>query len=89
MKLLFRTVLFHIFCIIFFASIYAYLVDDFHSDHKGITGVIDFLSLSATIQCGVGMSDLYPITFYSKLALVIQQMIMLFTHVITLYIFTL
>jgi hypothetical protein len=89
MKLLFRTVFFHIFCIIIFATIYAYLVDDFNSDHKGITRVIDFLSLSATIQCGVGMSDLYPITFYSKLVIIIQQIIMLFTNVITLYIFTL
>jgi hypothetical protein len=52
-------------------------------------GVIDYLLLSTTIQAGVGISDLYPLSYYSKIAIIIQQILMLFTHVITLYIFTL
>ena len=54
-----------------------------------IQSFVDFLLLSTTIQAGVGISDLYPLSYYSKLVVIIQQMLMLFTHVITLYIFTL
>jgi hypothetical protein len=89
MKLLFRTFFFHIFCIIIFAIIYSFLVNDFHIENKENKSMIDLLSLSTTIQCGVGMTNLYPLTFYSKLFIIIQQLIMLFTNVITLYIFTL
>ena len=51
--------------------------------------LIDFLLLSTTIQSGIGMSDLYPLSYYSKIVVMIQQLIMLFTNIITLYIFTL
>ena len=51
--------------------------------------LIDFLLLSTTIQSGIGMSDLYPLSYYSKIVVMIQQLIMLFTNIITLYIFPL
>jgi uncharacterized membrane protein len=93
MKLVIRTVFFHILCIIFFAFIYLYLSDHFQSDNgeKNVryNKLIDFLLLSTTIQAGVGISELYPISFYSKIVLMIQQILLIFTHLITLYIFTL
>jgi hypothetical protein len=94
MKLVIRTVVFHIICIICFAVIYLYLSDHFDSNNEDnknrtYTTFTDFILLSTTIQAGVGISDLFPISFYSKIALIIQQFMMILTHVITLYIFTL
>ena len=93
MKLVIRTGLFHLLCIIVFAFIYFYFSEKFQSDNKEknvkYKGFSDFLLLSTTIQAGVGISDLYPISFYTKIFLIIQQLILLFTHLITLYIFTL
>ena len=94
MKIVIRTVLFHILCILLFASIYLYLSQHFDSDkekkmripHKGF---IDYLLLSTTIQAGVGISDLYPISYYAKIVVILQQILLIFTHLITLYIFTL
>lgn len=90
MKLVIRTFLFHILCIIVFAIIYFNLHEDFHVTEKDDRKtIIDFMLLSTTIQSGVGISDLYPLSYYSKIAVIIQEMLMLFTHVITLYVFTL
>lgn len=50
---------------------------------------VDYILLSTTIQAGVGISQLYPLSLYSKITLITQQLFMLFTHIITLYIFTL
>jgi len=90
MKLVIRALIFHILCIIVFAIIYSNLTEDFHiTEEDDKKGFVDFILLSTTIQAGVGISDLYPLSYYSKIAVIIQQMLMLFTHVITLYIFTL
>ena len=88
MKLVIRTVFFHIICIIIFAIIYSYLSEEFHILEEHKKGFIDFILLSTTIQSGVGITELYPLSYYSKLVVIIQQLIMLFTHIITLYIFT-
>lgn len=94
MKIVIRTVVFHLICILVFAFIYLYLSAHFDSNNmneknKNYNTFTDFLLLSTTIQSGVGISDLFPISFYSKIALIVQQIIMILTHVITLYIFTL
>ncbi len=90
MKLVIRAMIFHILCIIIFALIYLTLDEGFHvTEQHDKKGVVDYLLLSTTIQSGVGISDLYPLSYYSKVAVIIQQMLMLFTHIITLYIFTL
>ena len=90
MKLVIRTFIFHILCIVVFAMIYLSLSEDFHVKEKDDRKTfIDFILLSTTIQSGVGISDIYPLSYYSKVTIIIQQMLMLFTHVITLYIFTL
>ena len=89
MKLVLRTLVFHFVCIIIFAFVYKYLSTHFYDkkDHKYET-MIDYLLLSVTIQAGIGISDLYPTSYFSKLALIIHQFIVISTHVFTIYIFT-
>ena len=97
MKLVIRTIVFHIICILIFAIIYHKISNDFtEKDETGNSSaekkkykMLDCLMLSVTIQAGVGHSPLMPTTNYSKLVLIIQQFILISTHVITLYIFTL
>jgi hypothetical protein len=88
MKIVIRTVFFHFLCIIFFGILYAYLKNDFekNKDEEKL-GFIDYILLSTTIQAGVGISDIYPISFYGKITMIIQQLIMMCTHVFTIYIF--
>jgi len=93
MKLLIRTLVFQLFCIIVFACLYIYLSDQFQSytgeKNKNTTNYLDFLILSITIQAGIGINDVYPISYYSKTAVIIQHCLKLLTNVVTLYIFTL
>jgi len=89
MKLVFRTFIFHIFSIFVFAFIYLNLSDDFHFIEKSKKTFIDFFLLSTTIQAGVGVTPLQPASYYSKIAVILQQMLMLLTHIMTIYIFTL
>jgi hypothetical protein len=88
MKLAFRTVLFHILCIFIFALFYYYFRDDFKTEVKENFTLLDYIFLSTTIQSGVGLTDIYPIDFYGKLIMIIQQLVLIMTHVFTIYIFT-
>ena len=88
MKIVLRTVFFHFLCIAGFGMIYFYLKEDFTEKEEANLEVIDYLLLSTTIQAGVGISDIYPTSFYGKLTMIIQQIIMICTHVFTLYILT-
>jgi hypothetical protein len=74
-----------------FALLYLYFSAHFvnNNDNNKHSSFIDFLLLSTTVQAGVGISDLYPVSFYGKIAMIAQQILMLSTHVFTLYIFTL
>ena len=92
MKLLFRTAFFHIFCIIIFSLIYLYYKEDFQpakETDKDYKSFINFLNLSVTIQSSVGISDLVPITPTAKFIVMFQQVLLIFTNILTLYIFTL
>lgn len=89
MKNLITTLIFHIFCIATFSIIYLAMSEEFREVKDYKSDVIDFISLSTTIQTGVGYSELFPITFYSKFVVTLQQLIMLSTHLITIYFFTL
>lgn len=96
MKLVFRTVVFHFLCILIFGLLYWRYTSHFIRDiglsanHKILTpSLIDHLFLSTTIQAGVGYSDLYPITTITKSLMILQQFIMISTHVFIIYIFTL
>ena len=93
MKLVLRTLVFHMLCIIVFAFVYKYLSTNFDNDKgkyndKDNDNMIDYFLLSVTIQAGIGISGLYPISYLSKLALMLHQFIIISTHVFTLYIFT-
>ena len=92
MKLVIRTAVFHLLCIIVFACIYFYFSEKFQSDNieKNVKykSFSDFLLLSTTIQAGVGISETLPITIYGKIFMIIQQLIMISISVLTIYIFT-
>ena len=95
-----KTLAIHIICILIFALFYAsfskHFIDDndnnnkfkyFHSEPK-FEYMIDFFLFSTTIQAGVGISEIVPISIYGKLLMIIQQMTMISIHVITIYIFS-
>jgi hypothetical protein len=88
MKIVIRTVLFHILCIFVFACLYYYFRDNFKPPVKEKFTILDYIFLSTTIQSGVGLTDVYPINFYGKLTMIIQQLVLIMTHVFTIYIFT-
>jgi len=102
MKIVIRTVVFHVVCILIFALLYSTFAQDFGSlddelynennnrnRQKEKRGFLDFLLLSTTIQAGVGISEFFPSSSFTKVIMIIQQMIMISTHVLTLYFFTL
>lgn len=88
MKIVIRTVLFHILCICIFAILYYYFRDDFKPPVKEEYTILDYIFLSTTIQSSVGLTNTYPINFYGKLTMIIQQLVLIMTHVFTIYIFT-
>ena len=86
MKLAIRTVLFHFLCILIFGIIYYNIQYQFqHSDEQKRQSMLDYILLSTTIQAGVGFTDIYPITNLSKITMLLQQIIMIMTHVFTVY----
>jgi len=100
MKIVFRTLAFHIICIFVFSLLYFTFANDFESldsnfsneDNNGKKtnpSFLDFLLISTTIQAGVGISEFYPSSSFTKIIMIFQQLIMISTHVFTLYIFTL
>ena len=90
MKVVIRTVLFHFLCIIVFAIIYYNIQSQLQGTlkHERRT-FLDYIFLSTTIQASVGMSDIYPITNIGKIVMILQQLIMIMTHVFTIYVFNL
>ena len=89
MNIAIRTVLFHILCILIFALFYFYFQDHFHHEFRDNFDFLDYILLSTTIQAGVGISDIYPVSVYGKIIMIIQQITIIMTHVFTIYIFTL
>jgi len=93
MRRVIQTVSIHIFCIIFFAFFYYYFSKNFENNkhynyNTKLESIIDFLLFSTTIQAGVGISNILPISVYGKMLMIIQQLIMLSINVITIYVFT-
>jgi hypothetical protein len=90
MKWVFRTLTFHLICIFVFSVIY-YIYSNSYQHQSGIKhdSFLDSFFLSTTIQASVGVSELYPITNIGKIIMILQQFILLSSHVLTLYIFTL
>ena len=91
MKLFFKTFAFNLFCILIFAFIYHIYSKDFtRTDGKSLNHTFfDCISLSTTVQVGVGLTNMYPTTNHTKMILNLQQLMMLSSHLFTIYIFTL
>jgi hypothetical protein len=91
MKLVIRTLIFHLFCIIVFSILYFNFAESFIdvNNRKKTKKYLDFFSLSTTIQSGVGLTYLEPVDIYGKFAVLLQQLVLISSYVITLYIFTL
>jgi len=88
MKMVFRTVIFHLFCIIVFTFIYKHIAIDLKDADKKMVDFIDYLVLSVAIQSGTGFSQVTPKNDISKIAVIFQEFILICTHVFTVYIFT-
>jgi len=89
MKIVIRTLVFHYLCIIFFAFMYLSIHEQFINTEKSTLSMIDFVLFSTTIQAGVGDSYVYPISDMPKLIMIVQQILMISTHVVSIYFFTL
>jgi len=89
MKFLFRTIIFHLICIVIFSILYYNFSNEYNDNTNNNDSFLDFLLLSTTIQAGVGISGLYPINDIGKIMMILQQIILLSSHIITLYVFTL
>jgi len=86
MKIAIRTVSFHFICIIVFGIFYYNLQSNFqHTNRQNRRSILDYIFFSTTIQASVGMSDIYPITNLGKILMILQQLLMIMTHVFTLY----
>lgn len=95
MRTVLKTLFVHLFCIFFFAFFYYYFSTHFDNTKYNIKKyksnfdtVIDFFLFSTTIQAGVGVSDILPVSVYGKLLMIAQQLIMISISVITIYMFT-
>jgi hypothetical protein len=62
--------------------------EDFSKNSSSVPELIDHLFLSTTLQAGVGFSDLYPTTNFTKSLVILQQFIMISVNVFVIYIFT-
>ena len=95
MKLVFRSLLLHLCCIVLFTYFYYFDSSNFdfphHSKKDQLQPItwLDCFNLATTIQAGVGYASMYPANEVGKMLMIAQQFIMIASHVLTLYIFTL
>ena len=99
MKRVIKTVAVHLFFIIIFAIFYYYFSKHFEKNTPNkcknyncdteVNTIIDFLFFSTTIQAGVGLNEISPISNYGKIIIILQQLIMISINVLTIYVFTL
>ena len=90
MKNVFRILVFHLTCIIVFSSLYYNFKSDFDYENSvKHVSFIDFILLATTMQAGVGITVIYPLSNIGKFLMILQQLIMLSTHILTIYFFTL
>jgi hypothetical protein len=90
MKLAIRSIIFHLFCILVFGILYYNIQSHFQNAvGQERRSFLDYIFLSTTIQASVGITDIYPVTTIGKLVMILQQLLMIMTHVFTLYFFIL
>jgi len=92
MKQVFQTFIFELVCIIIFGCLYWICRDDFTltfaSKKENFLSIIECFYTSVTVQSGVGYSILNPNTNRAILLLMVQQLIMIFTKILMLYLFS-
>lgn len=88
MKRVVKIFIFNVSCICIFAMFYYQFRDHFDCQTNQELTLLDYFTLSTTIQAGVGLSDIYPVSVYGKILTITQQMTMLLTNLISLYIFS-
>ena len=93
MKYVIRGSIWNLMLIFIFFGIYFILQNDFTLDpsyKKYIKpGITDILFLATTVQAGVGYSLVYPLTQTAKITMVLQQILMLSSNLMLIYLFTL
>ena len=89
MKLVIRTVFFHLCCIALFTGIYYHLRGELFIPNATEVTAMDCALLSTTIQSSVGMTNIAPLTNLTKIVMSIQQLVLITTYVFTVYIFSL
>lgn len=89
MKLIYAGVLLNLLLVILFGLIYWKFGDEFTRDvdkNRLVVGnLFDFFYLSITIQAGVGYLGLIPISDLGKLLLMLQQLCMIMSNIIVVY----
>lgn len=88
-KYVISTLLFHIFFAVLFSFVYYWIGEkdfDLSTNVNRPTAYIDYLSLSTSIQAGVGISNLKPNTKLSNLVLTIQQFLLIATNALIVYV---
>jgi len=55
------------------------------TNDKKIPNMIDTLMFSVTIQAGVGITHVYPVTNLAKIAVTFQQLLLICTNVFMIY----
>jgi hypothetical protein len=89
MKLVYAGVILNFILVILFAFIYLNYADQFTTDptnRERIMGdAIDFFYMSVTIQAGVGYQGLTPISDLAKMLLIFQQMCMISSNILIVY----
>ena len=87
MKIAIRTICFHFFCIIIFTFIYRYISIELKDTEKSMISFIDYLYLSVAIQSGVGFSQVVSKNDTGRIVVIIQELVLICTHVLTLHFF--
>lgn len=90
MKTILGLLVLHLSCVIIFFMIYSSIMDDFVSPFTTKkTDIVDCLLLSTTIQAGVGLTKIFPVGNYGRLIVILQQTILIASHVITIVLLSL
>jgi len=89
MKLIFATVLLNLILIIIFGLVYWIFRNQYNNDITNRTKqagkLIDCFYMSVTVQAGVGYQGLTPITDMAKFLLMFQQLCMITSNIIVVY----
>uniref|UniRef100_A0A6C0HZ79 Potassium channel domain-containing protein n=1 Tax=viral metagenome TaxID=1070528 RepID=A0A6C0HZ79_9ZZZZ len=86
MKRVLQTLLFHLTSIIVFGILYFYLSrEHFILNDNKAPDFMDVVMMAVTIQAGVGVTNMTPISNLAKLAVTFQQLILICTNVFMIY----